>query len=50
MPFLIMEDLDTRLFIAGVEVSCWQDQLRQAASIFYLSMFKSEFIDFHHIF
>ena len=21
-----MEDLDSRLFITGVEVSCWQDQ------------------------
>ena len=29
-----MEDLDSRLFIAGVEVSCWQDQLRQAVSIY----------------
>ena len=29
-----MEDLDVRLFIAGVEVSCWQDQLRQAVSIY----------------
>ena len=28
-----MEDLDARLFIAGVEVPCWQDQLRQAVSI-----------------
>ena len=33
-----MEDLDSRLFIAGVEVSCWQDQLRQAVSINYLSI------------
>ena len=38
MTFLIMEDLDTRLFIAGVEVSCWQDQVRQAVSISYLSI------------
>ena len=37
--FSIMEDLDSRLFIAGVEVSCWQDQLRQAVSISYLSLF-----------
>ena len=29
-----MEDLDFRLFIAGVEVSCWQGQLRQAVSIY----------------
>ena len=29
-----MEDLDARLCIAGVEVSCWQDQLRQAVSIY----------------
>ena len=29
-----MEDLDARLVIAGVEVSCWQDQLRQAVSIY----------------
>ena len=34
-----MEDLDSRLFIAGVEVSCWQDQLRQAVRIYYLSIF-----------
>ena len=50
MPFSIMEDLDTGFFIAGVEVSCWQDQLRQAVSISYLSTFRSEFIDFHHTF
>ena len=31
----IMEDLDSRLFIAGVDVSCWQDQLRQAVSIYF---------------
>ena len=48
MPFPIMEDLDTRLFVVGVEVSCWQDQLRQAVSISYL--FFSEFIAFCHIF
>ena len=29
-----MEDLDARPFIAGVEVFCWQDQLRQAVSIY----------------
>ena len=29
-----MEDLDARHFIAGVEVSCWQDQLRQAVTIY----------------
>ena len=28
-----MEDLESRLFIAGIEVSCWQVQLRQAVSI-----------------
>ena len=44
-----MEDLDARLFIAGVEVSCWQDQLRQAVSIYYLPIFKLFFIDFHLI-
>ena len=44
------EDLDSRLFIAEVEVSCWQDQLRQAVSIYYLSIFKSYFIDFHFIY
>ena len=45
-----MEDLDSRLFIAGVEVSCWQDKLRQAVSIYYISIFKSYFIDFHFIY
>ena len=44
-----MDDLDSRLFIAGVEVSCWQDQLRQVVSIYYLSIFKSHFINFHFI-
>ena len=39
-----MEDLDARLFIAGVEVSCWQDQLRQAVSIY---AFVSFLICFH---
>ena len=48
--FSIMEDLDFRLFIAGVEVSCWQDQLRQAVSISYLSIFRPYFIDFHFIY
>ena len=47
MPFPIMKDLHTRLFIAGVEVSCWQDQLRQAVSISYLSIFRSELINFN---
>ena len=42
-----IEDLDSRLFIAGVELSRWQDQLRQAVSIYYLSIFKSHFINFH---
>ena len=50
MMFLIMEDLDTRLFIAGVEVSCWQDQLRQAVSVSYLSIFRSLFIDLLYIY
>ena len=45
-----MEDLDARLFIAGVEVSCWQDQLRQAVSIYYLPIFKLFFIDFYLIY
>ena len=44
-----MEDLDSRLFIAGVEVSCWRDQLRQAVSIYYLPIFKLFFINFYHI-
>ena len=37
LKFLIiftMEDLDARLFIACVEVSCWHDQLRQVVSIY----------------
>ena len=34
-----MEDLDARLFIAGVEVSCWQDQLRQSVSIYVSTNF-----------
>ena len=46
----IMQDLDSRLFIAEVEVFCWQDQLRQAVSIYYLPIFKSYFIDFHFIY
>ena len=33
-----MEDLDSRLFIAGVEVSCWRDQLTQAVSIYFSSI------------
>ena len=45
-----MEDLDARLFIAGVEVSCWQDQLRQALSIYYLLIFKLFFINFYLIY
>ena len=45
-----MEDLDARLFIAGVEVSCWQDQLRQAVSIYYLPIFKLFFINFYLIY
>ena len=42
-----MEDLDCRLFIAGVEVSCWQDQLRQVVSIYFLPISKSFFINFY---
>ena len=45
-----MEDLDSRLFIAGVEVSCWQDQLRQAVSIYCLPIFKLHFINFYFIY
>ena len=51
MPILVwqfcitftMEDLDSRLFIADVEVSCWQDQLRQAVSIYFSPSSKSSF-------
>ena len=39
-----MEDLDSQLFIADVEVSCWQDQLRQAVSIYFTLNFKSSFL------
>ena len=45
-----MEDLDSRLFIAGVEVFCWQDQLRQVVSIYCLPIFKSHFLDVHFIY
>ena len=45
-----MEDLDARCFIAGVEVSCWQDQLRRAVSIYYLPIFKLFFVDFDLIY
>ena len=31
----------------GVEVSCWQDQQRQAVSIYFLSISKSFFINFY---
>ena len=44
IPLFAMEDLDARLFIADVEVSCWQDQLRQAVSIFFILRFKLFFI------
>ena len=47
MPSLTMKDLDTRLFIASIEVSCWQDQLRQAVSVSYLSIFRLKFINFN---
>ena len=43
-----MEGLNSRLFITDVEVSCWQDQLRQAVSTYFspsskLSFFKNVF-------
>ena len=41
-----MEDLDSRLFIAGVEVFCWRDQLRQAVSIYFSPISKSFFFKF----
>ena len=41
-----MEDLDSRLFIADVEISCWQDQLRQAVSICFSPSSKSFFFLF----
>ena len=52
MPILVwqfcitftMEDLDSRLFIADVEVSCWQDQLRQAVSIYFTLNSKLSFL------
>ena len=47
MPFLTMEDLDMRLFIADIEVSCWQDQLKQAVNVSYLSIFRLKFINFN---
>ena len=50
LTIFTMEDLDARLFITGIEVSCWQDQLRQAVSIYYLSIFKLFFIDFYLIY
>ena len=40
ITFSAMEDLDARLFIVDVEVSCWQDQLRQAVSICFILSFK----------
>ena len=43
-----MEDLDSRLFIAGVEVSCWQDQLRQAVSNYFI--FSSKLLFLKYIF
>ena len=48
--FSVMEDLDSRLFIARVEGSCWQDQLRQAVRISYLSIFRPYFLNFHFIY
>ena len=38
-----MEDLDSRLFIADIEISCWQDQLRQAVSTYFSPCSKSFF-------
>ena len=43
MPILVqqfcitftMEDLDSKLFIADIEISYWQDQLRQAVSMYF---------------
>ena len=34
----IMEDLDSRLFIAGVEVYCWQDQPETSSKYYCLSI------------
>ena len=53
MPILVqqfrinftMEDLDSRLFITDIEISCWQDQLRQAVSIYFSPSSKSFFLD-----
>ena len=42
-----MEDLDSRLFITGIEVSCWQDQLRQAVSIYFALISKSFCFNFY---
>ena len=39
-----MEDLDSRLFIADIEVSCWEDQLRQAVSIYFTLNSKLSFL------
>ena len=41
-----MEDLDSRFFITGIEVSRWQDQLRQAVSIYFSPISKSFFFKF----
>ena len=45
LPFM-MEDLDSHLFIAGVEVSCWQDQLRKAVSNYLISSSKLLFLKY----
>ena len=42
----MMEDLDSRLFIVCVEVSCWQDQLRQAVSNYLIFSFKVLFLKY----
>ena len=49
LPPFMMEDLDSCLFIVGVEVSCWQDQLRQAVtncSIFSFKVLSLKYIFF----
>ena len=45
LPFM-MEDLDSCLFIVGVEVSFWQDQLRQAVSNYFIFSSKLLFLKY----
>ena len=45
LPFM-MEDLDSHHFIVGVEVSCWQDQLRKAVSNYLISSSKLFFLKY----